>query len=170
MPPTVAAAMITTSGRWAFIQSSTCCWRRRSTSARAAVSVVQPSRASRRTIALPTMPRWPATKTRRPASLKTSVFVAPALMLVAHGHQIGRHHLGDQRAKACLVGPAELAARLGRVALQEIHLGRAQIARIDGDQHLAALRIHTLLLGSRTPPGDLAPDFGKGELDKFAHR
>ena len=39
-------------------------------SSRVAVTISHSSRASRRTSAEPTMPRWPATKTRRPARLK----------------------------------------------------------------------------------------------------
>src|SRR6266436_4159931 len=160
IPPTVAAAMMTTSGRCAFIQSSTGCWRRRSTSGRPMVKLSQPSRARRRTRALPTMPPWPATKTRRPTSAKGSALAVFALMLLAHRHQVGRHHLGHQFAETGLVAPAELGARLRRIAQQEIDLRRAEISGIDGNQHIAALGIHALLLGAGAAPGDLAADEG----------
>src|SRR5262249_4744406 len=161
-----AAAMITTSGFCAFIQSSTGCWRRRSTSARPAVSVAQPSPARRRTMALPTMPRWPATKTRRPASSKPLGLAALALMLLAHGLEVARDHFRNELAEAGLVGPAEFLAGLARIAQQEIDLRRAEIARVDRDQDLAGLAIHALLLGSGTTPGDLASDFREGEFDE----
>src|ERR1043165_1651554 len=170
MPPTVAAAMMTTSGRCACIQSSTGCWRRRSTSPRPTVRIGQSSRASRRTRAPPTMPRWPATKTRRPPSGKISGFAGAALMLLAHRREIGRHHLGDQLAEARLVAPAQLGPRLGRIALQEIHLRGAEVPGIDGNQDLPVLGIDALLLGARAAPSDLAADLGEGELDEFAHR
>src|SRR5947207_3237067 len=170
MPPTVAAATMTTSGRCAFIQSSTGCWRRRSTSPRSAVRIGQSSRASRRTRAPPTMPRWPATKMRRPPSGNISGFAGAALMLFAHRRQIGRHHLGHQFAETRLVAPAQLGPRLGRIALQEINFGGAEVPRIDGNQDLPVLGVDTLLLGSGAAPGDRAADLGEGQFDEFAHR
>src|SRR5437016_2675963 len=83
-------------------------------------------RASRRAGAPPTLPRWPATKMRRPPSGNISDFAGAALMLFAHRRQIGRHHLGHQFAEARLVAPAQLGPRLGRIALQEINFGGAE--------------------------------------------
>src|SRR5262249_13897256 len=169
MPPTVAAATMTMSARFAASQSSTGCWRRRSTSSRPAVRSSQPSRTSRRSSAPPTMPRWPATKIRLPASWKGSATAEGALMLLSHAHQIGSHHLPDKVLEAGLVAPAELGPGLGRVAMQIVDLGRAEIARIDRDQDLAALGVDALLLGAGAAPGDLAADLGEGDLDELAH-
>src|SRR5215467_4906750 len=170
MPPTVAAATITASGRCAWIQSSVGCWRRRSTWPRPAVSTSQPSPASRRTMALPTMPRWPATKIRRPARGKRSAAGAAALMLLPHHLEIVHDHLGHQLAETHLVLPAELRPGLRRVPMKIVHFRGTEIARIDGHQHLAALGVDPLLLGSRATPGDLPADLGEGELDELAHR
>src|SRR5215469_13207393 len=113
-------------------------------------------------MALPTMPRCPATKTRRPASGNRSAAGAAALMLLSHHLQIVDDHLGHELAEAHLVLPAELAPRLGRISMKIVHFRGAEIARIDGDQHLATLGVHPLLLGSRTAPGDLAADLAEG--------
>src|SRR5260221_4689414 len=142
MPPTVAAATMTTSGRSACIQSSTGCWRRRSIWLRLTVRISQPSPAKRRTMALPTMPRWPATKTRRPCNEKLSAAVSAAFMLLAHNLQIGCHHLGHQLPETHLMFPSELGLSLGRITMQIIHFRPTEIPRIDGDQHLAGLSVH----------------------------
>src|SRR5215469_11370437 len=170
IPPTVAAATMTASGRSAAIHSSVGCWRRRSTCPRPTVRISQPSPARRRTMALPTMPRCPATKTRRPASGKSSAACPAALMLLSHHFQIVHDHLGHELAEAHLVLPAELASGLGRIPMKIVHFRRAEIARIDGDQDLAGLGVHPLLLGSRTAPGDLPADLAEGKLDELAHR
>ncbi|MEZ0078422.1 hypothetical protein ACVI8K_003384 [Bradyrhizobium barranii subsp. barranii] len=61
MPPTLAAARKITCGRVLANQSNTAAWLQRSTSRRSTVTSRTSSRASRRTSAAPTMPRWPAT-------------------------------------------------------------------------------------------------------------
>src|SRR6266481_5792401 len=169
IPPTVAAATITTSGRLAWIQSSVGCWRRKSTSARPTVKISQFSLARRRTMALPTIPRCPATKMRRPARPNSSAAALGALMLLSHGDEIRRDHLGHQLAKAGPVPPAQPAPGLGRIAMKIIHLGRAEIAGIDRDQHLAVLRIDPLFLGAGAAPGDAPTHLGEGEIDEFPH-
>src|SRR5947207_3019825 len=68
MPPTRAAARKTACGRSRANNDSASACRRRSISPRAAVRIVQFSRAKRRRSADPTMPLWPATNTRFPAS------------------------------------------------------------------------------------------------------
>src|SRR4051794_33911055 len=83
MPPTRAAARKTASGRLAIIQASVTAWSRRSSSSRPTVRIsAQPSRARRRTSALPTKPRCPATYTRRPSSgnsVSVDDVIAPSL-------------------------------------------------------------------------------------------
>ena len=85
------------------------------------------------------MPVWPATNTRLPCRSKGRVERA----LVGVGEdtrlldgklvKIGGHHFGDQLLKRNLVLPSELAARLGRIAKQDVDLGRAEISRINAD-------------------------------------
>ena len=66
MPPTLPAATKTASGLACAMKRSTSSERRKSRSRRAAVTMSQSSRSSRRTMAEPTMPAWPVTKTRLP--------------------------------------------------------------------------------------------------------
>src|SRR5215472_6620393 len=101
MPPTRAAARKIACGLFAAIHASVSAWRVRSTSARPAVSTSQPVPASLRTIAEPTMPRWPATQTRLPASAyrlpSIGVLLLPMqVVLPLHLDEIGPHHLAHQ--------------------------------------------------------------------------
>src|SRR5207249_11663197 len=59
-----------------------------------------------------------------------------------------------------------LGPRLGRVALQEINFGGAEVPRIDGNQDLPVLGVDTLLLGPGAAPGDRAADLGEGQFDR----
>src|SRR5262245_13408684 len=101
--------------------------------------MVQFSWPRRRLIALPTMPLWPATKTRLPAISNRAVSVSTravsatslqstmvknlkrrfvevlAIILVAQGYQIGLDHLLHQLMERCLVVPAQLLVRLARI-------------------------------------------------------
>src|SRR5690349_2633104 len=121
MPPTFAAARNTTCGRRLANQSNTAAWSRRSTSARVAVRSSTPSGARRRTSAAPTIPRCPATKTVLPFSSNGAFAIGS---LLPRDLEIARHHLPDQLRKTPLWRPAELFARLGGIADQEVDLGR----------------------------------------------
>src|SRR5262249_21132848 len=101
IPPTRAAARKIASGFLAAIHASVSTWRVRSTSPRPAVSTSQSTEARRRTIAAPTMPRWPATQTRLPASGKrlpsiVGVLLAMEIVLPLHLLEIGPHHVAHQ--------------------------------------------------------------------------
>src|ERR1700761_1657028 len=122
MPPTVAAARKTVSGLLAAIHCSTSAWRDRSSPSRPAVRISQSSLARRRTMALPAIPRWPATQTFLPAREKTSATVAALL----HDPKVAFHHVAHQLRKTGLRLPAQHPPSLGRIALQEIHFGRPE--------------------------------------------
>src|SRR5262245_34125949 len=169
MPPTSAAAITAASGFCAATQSSTSFWRVRSRVRRSAVRISQSIWRSRRTMAEPTMPRWPATQTRLPASGNRTflgVAVITGLFLV-NFLAIRLDHLADQILEAGLVLPAELRPRLRRITEQQLDFRGAEIPWIDLDQHLASFRIYTLLLDTVPAPGDAAACLGEGELDEF---
>src|SRR5690554_4368774 len=171
MPPTRAAASTTASGRAASSHASTAACRRRSSSPRPAVSTAQPAPSSRRATAAPTMPRWPATQTRLPASGNTTSAVpviAPGL--ARHRLEVGPHHLGDQLRKPDPRRPAERRPRLARVAEQQVDLGRPEVAQVDRDQRLAGRRVEPDLVDPRPPPDDPPADHREGGLDELAHR
>src|SRR5579872_2773925 len=140
MPPTRAAAMNTASGRASAIQAWVASCRRRSSRSLSVVRTSQASRARRLTSAEPTMPRWPATQTRLPASGKAGS-VDIAAWFGRHGDQALGHHIGAEVAPAGLVAPAQLGAGLGRIALEQVHFGWAEVARIDLDQHTPGLGV-----------------------------
>src|SRR5580692_5237839 len=131
MPPTFAAATITASGfaerRYAAVSS----WRSKSRRSWPIVKTSQSTSASRRTMAEPTMPRWPATKTRRPRSANSregafaavalppgSVAAAMALLLEPDRFEVGLHHLLHELLERHAMTPAQLVVRLARVADQ----------------------------------------------------
>src|ERR1700742_1957552 len=115
MPPTLAAARNTACGRFLANQPNTAAWSRRSTSLRPTVSRSTSSRASLRTSADPTMPRWPATKTVLPFSSNGVLAIG---RLLSRNHQIAGDHFLDELMETRLRLPAELLARLGRIADQ----------------------------------------------------
>src|SRR4029453_6877008 len=86
---------------------------------------------------------------------------AERVVLALHRVEVARHHLLDQLRERRGVPPAELVARLRRVAEQELDLGRAEVTPVDLDQHLAALRVDALLVDARAAPGDRAPGLGE---------
>src|SRR5437764_7059878 len=152
MPPTRAAASSTPSGRCSSNQRSTARWSRRSTASRPTVRIRHSSCASRRRSAEPTMPQWPATKTRRPLSGKR---VGGSMLSIAscdrgapgrvgkpglaHGalppgqvdivldHRLYKVRECDPRL------PAEDLTRLRCIAAQYIDFGRPEIAPVDLD-------------------------------------
>src|SRR4051794_40979231 len=145
MPPTFAAARMITCGRVFANQSNTAAWLHRSSSRRSTVTSLTFSRSSRRASALPTMPRWPATKTLLPVSSNGTFATRRVPFCV---RQITRQHLGDELCKAPLRRPAEHLARLAGVANEEIDLGGAEIGRIDLHDRLAARLVDAGLLDS----------------------
>src|ERR1043166_5944551 len=167
MPPTLAAARKTTCGVLQAKKSDTAAWSRRSNSRRPAVRSSISSRASRRTSALPTMPRWPATKTVLPFSSNGVLAIGD---LAFRGLQIACDHFLHELPEARLRLPAELLPRLARIADQQIDLGRAKISRIDPHQCLAGFPVEAGFLDALAAPLDRAADFGEGELDELAHR
>src|SRR5882757_4439680 len=167
MPPTLAAARNTTCGRRAENHLFTAAWSRKSTSPRGSVSNATSSRASRRTSAEPTMPRWPATNTVLPFSSNGVVAIGG---LPSGARQIARDHFLDQLGERRLRLPAELVARLAGIADQQIDFGRPEVDRIDANHGVAGLAVDPGLLDARAAPLDSAADFGKGQLDEFTHR
>src|SRR5258708_1496771 len=152
MPPTFAAARNTACGRLAANQPDTAAWSRRSISLRPAVSSSTSSVASRRTSAAPTMPRCPATNTVLPFSSNV-----PAIGDLPPGDiEIARDHFPDELRKRGFRCPAELVARLGGVADQQIDFGRTEIHRIDPNQRLAGGLVHAGLVDALAAPLDVA--------------
>src|SRR6185437_16692574 len=134
MPPTRAAARNTTCGRTSRIQRSSWSGRRRSTDSRGAVTTSQPSRARRRTIALPTSPRWPATQTRLLRSVKDGFMTRSGYL---QDGAVVLDHFGDELLEAGAVAPAELGDRLlggGRMIEEN---GRADVSRVERHKRLA---------------------------------
>src|SRR6478752_1853815 len=155
MPPTRAAARNTACGRTSRIQRSSDSGRRRSTVSRGAVTTSQPSRARRRTIALPTSPRWPATQTRLLRSVKDG------FMACSGDSQDGAvvlDHFGDELLEAGAMAPAELGDRLGRVAQQQVDLGRPAVGRIERHQRLAGALADAVLVEAAALPLQAAVD------------
>src|SRR5690606_20087152 len=72
--------------------------------------------------------------------------------------------------EAYLVAPAEIGARLRRIAEQDVDLGRTEIRWIDRDQYVAGAPAIALLVDAPAVPGDRPPDAIECELHEFAHR
>ena len=68
------------------------------------------------------------------------------------------------------MAPAQPVVRLGRIADQQIDLGRAEIARIDRDADRAGGGVYSRLVDPLAAPLDRNADLGEGQLDQFAHR
>src|ERR1700733_8189631 len=178
MPPTRAAAMTTTSGRSRSSRRSVSCCRRRSATSRAAVRTSHPSRASRRTIAAPAIPVWPATNTFRPSRengfptplTRTSFTLIAPRGLALEALEVRTNHLADELAKARLMPPAEPLMRLRRISDQEIDFGWSKIRRIDAHHNLTAALIDPGLVDALAAPFDSPIDLAKGEFDKFTDR
>src|SRR5580692_72553 len=181
MPPTFAAATITASGfaecRYAAVSS----WRSKSRRSWPIVRTSQSTSASRRTMAEPTMPRWPATKTRRPRRSNSgalaavavaggSVAAAMALLLEPDRLEVGLDHVLHKLVERHAMPPAEQVVRLARIADQGLDFGRAEIARVDLDEHMAGFLIQSFLVGAGAFPDDAAADAGERFFDELAHR
>src|SRR4051812_16894310 len=122
----------------------------------------------------PTMPRWPATKTRVPRLMRSLVEVVSIVAVLLHelvalgGLQVLPHHLAHQLRELDPRLPAELGARLGGVAEERLHFRRAEIARVDRDDALAAF-VEALLVDALALPADAHADLLAGGLDELAH-
>src|SRR6185312_6091800 len=167
MPPTRAAARNTTCGRTSRIQRSSWSGRRRSTDSRGAVTTSQPSRARRRTIALPTSPRWPATQTRLLRSVKDGFMTRSGYL---QDGAVVLDHFRDELLEAGAVAPAELGDRLLRVAQQQVDLGRPAVGGIERHQGLAAALADALLVDTAAFPLDAPVDLAERQLDELTHR
>ena len=142
------------------------------------VRISQPSDASRRTIAEPAMPLWPATADALAVQIEQKLRTSSdahsrrprpgcwSFMSARSASTISR----TSSSNADLVLPAELRVRLGRIAEQELDLGRAEIARIDLDQHAAGAGLDALLVDALAVPFDPLADVGESPLDELAHR
>src|SRR6266513_3364987 len=160
MPPTFPAAIKTTSGLVCAMKRWTASDCRRSSSRLVAQTMLQFSRSSRRTMAAPTIPAWPATQTRLPRNSKTTGalmrFCHPSpklpspklpssklvmrVVMAAVAAQFGEirlDHFAHEFVEFHLVSPTEPLARLARIAKERVRFGRAKIARIDFDEHAA---------------------------------
>src|ERR1700761_8175582 len=132
MPPTRAAARYTWSMRCALKKSRTADWFVRSSSDELRLTTsTLPSASSRRTIAEPTMPRCPATKTRLRLESTMVLLLAfedrEAVLLdqrVLGGFgQVSDDHLAHELFEAGTRHPAEFFLGLGRVAEQRLDFG-----------------------------------------------
>src|SRR5712692_4607779 len=179
MPPTLAAARITASGRSAAKKSRTAACDARSSSAWGRVRSLSPPRfSSARTIAEPTMPRWPATKSLRAftgeAPRRSLVVVVCGESMLLHelvalgGFEVLAHHLGDELLEAYLRRPAELRARLARIAEERLDFGRPEVARIDRHD-AAARRVVALLAHAPAAPLERQPDLARRRVHEVAH-
>src|SRR5262249_20858036 len=66
--------------------------------------------------------------------------------------------------------PAEPAPRLRGVALEDVDLGRPEVARIDLDEHAPGLRVRPLLFQPLPAPGELEAGAAERALAELAHR
>src|SRR5262245_53970366 len=103
-------------------------------------------------------------------STAPSAVAVTAFPLVPDRNHVRLHHLCHQLVKARLVSPAELGARLARIAKERIDFGRPEIARVHLDQHLAGRLVDTFLLDAISAPHNGPPNMAEGLFDEFAHR
>src|SRR5690606_11807631 len=87
-------------------------------------------------------------------------------------------HLADQLFEGGRRHPAELLSGLGRVAQQRLDFGRAEIAWIDPDDHVARFQVDAIpaacdpsdLVDSFTFPGKLDAELASTRLDEVPYR
>src|SRR3954452_1749287 len=112
------------------------------------------------------------------AALVDRVSVPPREILALRQAQVVLHHLGDELAETDGRLPAQLPARLGRVAEEAVDLRRPQIAWIHAYYRLPRLGRrpapglapeHADLFRAVAFPVDLQVDLGRGRLDQIAH-
>src|SRR6266487_6775719 len=99
-----------------------------------------------------------------------STISTPADTLVSDRDHVRFHHFYDQSVKACLMLPAEFSSRLARITKKSIDFGRAEIARIDLNEHPTGRLLEAFLLDGAPAPGDRPADMSESLFDEFAHR
>ena len=119
--------------------------------------ISQSSAASRRQIAEPTIPRWPATQTRFPLREYNGVSIANKIRLSFRGFPIGGDHFSDKVCEARSVAPAEFLVSLFRTAKEQFGLRWSEIARVDFCQNVAALRNKVGLIDTAFMPFNFPP-------------
>src|SRR4051794_361309 len=118
---------------------------RRSWSPERTIVTSAPSACRSRTTALPRKPAPPVTVTARPsqcAGAGSATLARPhaaAGELILDDLHVGVDHDPHELLEGHLRLPAELLARLGRIAAQRVDLGRAVVLRVDLD---VALPVH----------------------------
>src|SRR6202012_4100994 len=123
--------------------------------------ISHPSDARRRTMADPTMPRGPATQTRLPDSEKMGLLgIAPLVPIDVY--EILPNHFGAQVLPVRLVPPTGLGVSLGRVADQQLDLGRPEIAGIDLHEDTAGFRAKAGFFDAGAAPPQGYAGLGKG--------
>src|SRR3954469_15704591 len=65
--------------------------------------------------------------------------VLPNKSIALCSFKIGSNHLVDKLVEARSGCPTKLTMRLGRIAQESFNLGRAEVARIDGDDDVAVV-------------------------------
>src|SRR5260221_2957226 len=113
------------------------------------------------------MPRWPATNTVLPLSSNGVLAIGDRPL---GNVQIARDHFLDELGERRLWLPAELFPCLAGIADQKIDLGRPEVSRIDAHHGLAGPLVDRGFFDALASPFDRAADFGKGQLNEFAHR
>ena len=146
IPPTLAAARKTYSGRSAWKKPATACL----------VPQVQ-------LVAGPQMRFWYPSRTQTPhqrranhardARQRRSSRPYPSARFSRSAvEEVRIHHHVDKPLKIDLRLPAQVRFRLGRVPQEEVHLRRAEVSRVDFDDDLAGPGIDSLLLHAFTLP------------------
>src|SRR5262245_8207257 len=79
-------------------------------------------------------------------STAPSAVAVTAFPLVPDRNHVRLHHLCYQLVKTRFVSPAELGARLTRIAKERIDFGRSEIAGVHLDQDLSRRFVDTFLL------------------------
>ena len=81
--------------------------------------------------------------------------------------QVGAGHLAHEFRERDARLPAEFSPRLGRVAEQGLHFGRAQVARVERHDGLTGARVHAALGGALAFPNEGHVEFARGGLDEL---
>mmetsp|Transcript_20926 Transcript_20926/g.67317 ORF Transcript_20926/g.67317 Transcript_20926/m.67317 type:complete len:372 (-) Transcript_20926:86-1201(-) len=91
------------------------------------------------------------------------------LTLIQHA-QVLAHHLLDQVREQHARLPAQLLARLGRVADEQLHLGGAEVLGVDAHQHAFRVRfVEADLVHTLAAPLDGDAHLGEGALHELTH-
>src|SRR5262249_47762638 len=99
-----------------------------------------------------------------------------AIALAAHQRialrqrEIGYHHLPHQLLEVGARHPAQLRARLSRIAQQRVDFRWAKVARVDAHHDAAALAVDAHLFAPAAAPADAHVEMGGRLLHELAHR